>query len=262
MGKTSPTSDYFGPYYRERKQAIETQRRATGQPEVSPATAAAEEYGALSAWGERKAVDERFQWQRSMEEREMEIREDEYEAKKKSGTISGIATMAGLGGTLATGLAGGAGTLVGIGTGAGTGAMLGLPAGPLGAIIGGLAGLVFGVLGKKKVICTELHRQGILSDEIYFYDSYYGNQLPDDVLIGYKLWAVPIADAMKESRLLTKIISRIAIPWAYEMAHRINPDIKGNMTGKIINKIGIPICRTLGKMVIGGCYGKLAKSCR
>jgi len=103
--------------------------------------------------------------------------------------------------------------------------------------------------GGGTVICTELHRQGILDDETYSADSAYGATLPEEVLIGYRLWATPIAKAMSKSNLLTKVVSWFAIPWAKEMSHRMGSREKGHIMGKIINKIGIPVCKVIGVII-------------
>ncbi len=246
MPGLGPTEDYFGPYYRQQKRAVEVQGRAVGRPEMAPASRAAEEYGMLSAWGDRKAVEEKFQVEKGFKEREMKMKEEEAEASKKSGMVSGMATLGGIGATIGTA----AGPALGLGTIVASGATAGSVVPGLGTAIGAILGLAGGLVMSKKVICTELHRQGLLPFEVYLADSLYGNRLPEDVLIGYHLWAVPVTNAMKQSRMLTKVVSWIAIPWAYEMAHRVSPYIKGSILGKMINILGLPICKLIGKIVI------------
>lgn len=135
---------FGGPYYRSALRQGETQRRALTGRGYSPAELAGISRGELEARYTGEEARRRFQTEKEFGERRLGIYEEEAEAKKKAGIITGATGMAGLGYLGASALAGGAGGLFGIGTGAGTGAMLGLPAGPLGIIIGGLTGLIAG----------------------------------------------------------------------------------------------------------------------
>lgn len=99
------------------------------------------------------------------------------------------------------------------------------------------------------VICTELHRQGILNNETYLADSAYGNMLPREVLIGYQSWAIPLTKLMRKSILLTHVVSWIAIPWAKEMAYRMEVRQHGHIIGKVVNFIGIPLCGLIGTII-------------
>jgi len=99
------------------------------------------------------------------------------------------------------------------------------------------------------VICTELNRQGILDDETYLADSEFGKLLPYNVLRGYRLWGTKLAEAMKKSKLLTKIVWTFAKPWTEEMAYKAGFRKKGNLFGKLMTKIGIPICGFIGQIL-------------
>jgi len=133
-----------------------------------------------------------------------------------------------------------AGTAPG-GAGAGAGGSLG-PAGTPGAT--GMGGPVGGDGGDGggdgTVICTELHRQGLMPEEIYKADSEYGKSLDDDTMRGYLSWGIPVAGAMGKSPILTAIVKPFALNWAYHMAG------EHNSFGKIALAVGIPICRWLG----------------
>ena len=94
------------------------------------------------------------------------------------------------------------------------------------------------------VICTELHRQGIMSDAIYLEDQKFGWELRNEdpyAFIGYYHLASPIAQKMKTSKLLTSLISPFAMAWARNMAG------EKNLLGSLILKIGIPVCRMIGR---------------
>lgn len=94
------------------------------------------------------------------------------------------------------------------------------------------------------VICTELHRQGYLSSEILEKDEEYGRltRLNDvAVYVGYIWLARPIVGLMRKSDMFTSLVSIPALSWAHNMAN-----------GKvgIIEKIGKPLCRFVGKILI------------
>ncbi|MFZ5989424.1 MAG: hypothetical protein ACOYWZ_20200 [Bacillota bacterium] len=106
------------------------------------------------------------------------------------------------------------------------------------------------------VICSELYRQGYLSKEILIKDHIYRLfYIDDETYQGYRLWADRIVNMMRNSKFITKIIKPFCIAWAYEAANQIDSKVKGHWMGKILMKIGIPICRNLGKQIRKVCYG-------
>jgi hypothetical protein len=150
--------------------------------------------------------------------------------------------------------AGSAAALDGLGAVAGpVGAMLGVTSllgGPsLGDIASGIGDVVDSL--NPSVICTELNRQGLLANDIYRLDSEYGkHHISVETMTGYHLWAIPLTKIMRKSRLVTKLVSLLAIPWAIEMAHK--QDRVGysmSIVGKLVAAIGIPVCYCLGKLV-------------
>ncbi len=60
-------------------------------------------------------------------------------------------------------------------------------------------------------------------------------------------WGTPVADWMKESPLLTKIIKPFGIAWAESMAHKMDKRYKRNLFGEVIEKVGIPISNLIGR---------------
>jgi len=96
------------------------------------------------------------------------------------------------------------------------------------------------------VICTELYRQGYLTDEIISLDSKFGYELRKvnpDAYSGYIKLATPIVRLMKKNKTFTKIVSIFGVPWANNMAYN------NSLFGKIIHNIGLPICTTFGKLL-------------
>lgn len=96
--------------------------------------------------------------------------------------------------------------------------------------------------GSGTVICTELHRQGFMSDKVYAKDAEFGKKQNDLVISGYHLFGKPLAKLMSKSKLVTSIVKPFALAWANDMAGN------KNLVGSAINFIGIPICRILGKL--------------
>lgn len=159
-------------------------------------------------------------------------------------TVGGATAAAGIG-RLAFGQSGDS-TAKDIGT-IGTSALYGFYAGgPVGAVVGGVVGIAYDFLADEvgTIICAELHRQGFLDKNILEFDHQYRvENIDDETYAGYILLATPLVKWMQRSQKVTKIVKPFAMAWAYEMASRVDNNIKGNVLGKLINIIGQPICR-------------------
>lgn len=92
------------------------------------------------------------------------------------------------------------------------------------------------------VICTELHRQGIMPLDMYIKDMQYGESLDHVTLIGYRLLANPVVKLMHKYAIVTSIVSIPAMAWARNMAGEYN------FLGSMISFIGEPICHIVGKI--------------
>ena len=109
------------------------------------------------------------------------------------------------------------------------------------------------------VICTELHRQGLMSDEIREADERFGRMISatsPETMLGYHYWAIPIVNLMQKSRLFTKIVWTVARPWAYHMAYEMGTLEKDNLLGKVLMKVGAFISKTIGKSISAKNPGK------
>jgi hypothetical protein len=109
------------------------------------------------------------------------------------------------------------------------------------------------------VICTELHRQGLMPDEIREADERFGRMISatsPETMLGYHYWAIPIVNLMQKSRLFTKIVWAVARPWAYHMAYEMGSLEKDNLLGKILMKVGAFISKTIGKSISAKNPGK------
>lgn len=121
--------------------------------------------------------------------------------------------------------------------------------------------------GGGKIICTKLYELNLLHKDIYLADQAYGAQLlkdRPDTYNGYRAWAEIVVDWMSgqgpkmmpwmsdqqfsqaAKTWSTSWAVAIATPWAEEMAYQIGKTPKGNVTGKAIMIIGMPICKTIG----------------
>ena len=113
---------------------------------------------------------------------------------------------------------------------------------------------------RATVICTELHRQGLMSDEIREADERFGRIISatsPETMLGYHYWAIPIVNLMQKSRLFTKIVWAVARPWAYHMAYEMGSLERDNLLGKVLMKVGAFISRTIGKSISAKNPGKL-----
>ena len=134
-----------------------------------------------------------------------------------------------------------AGALGGAASGAAAGTMFSPGVGTaIGAGLGGLGGL--------KIICEELHRQGLLPTEIYEPDEAYGDWLEKNdpaVLLGYHFWARPVVARMRASRGFAKFMAVVSRPVALELGRRMGVG-RGSILGRAMLFVGVPVCRLIG----------------
>ena len=95
--------------------------------------------------------------------------------------------------------------------------------------------------GAKTVICTELMKQGKLSEELYSAGHEHFLSLPPEVIIGYRVWADKVVPLMQKSERLSKILAPVAVA-RYEMI--VNK--KFSLLGAATIYIGQPICFMIG----------------
>lgn len=101
--------------------------------------------------------------------------------------------------------------------------------------------------GGGTLICTELHRQGILSDQWFKLDGLFGRDFSRNhpaTYRGYLIMAKPIVAKMRESKSFTKVIEKIFMPWCQWMAAKYDPSIKTSYRGAALSyvlRIALPI---------------------
>ncbi|MBN2551222.1 MAG: hypothetical protein JXB06_00570, partial [Spirochaetales bacterium] len=111
-----------------------------------------------------------------------------------------------------------------------------------------------GCTGPQTVICSELYRQGLMSETVFRADQAFGRYLAENdqyTLLGYHFWARPVVEMMQSSKTVTKIVCLIAKPWALEMAHRMGARENGTVVGKVLMIVGMPVCRIIGRALAG-----------
>lgn len=96
--------------------------------------------------------------------------------------------------------------------------------------------------GDSTVICTELHRQGLMDDATFARDDAFARAVDPDVRRGYLRWALPVVRGMRRSRAFTRLVWFVARPWAREMAYG------DSVIGRVIMRVGVPLCRLLGRV--------------
>ena len=107
------------------------------------------------------------------------------------------------------------------------------------------------VISGGSIICTKLHELGFISDETYSIDEEYGNWIRTNdpyAYIGYLVWAKYIVSGMDKSYKFAKVVNFIAKPWMTSMTHFMKYSDKKSFIGAAMIKIGLPICRIIGKI--------------
>lgn len=107
--------------------------------------------------------------------------------------------------------------------------------------------------GGLTVICTELAKQGYLSEVTMQADKTFGQVMlvtNPEVMIGYWKLASPVVFLMQKSKVITYLVSLVAKPWAKQMAYEVGVAPKGNLLGKAVMTVGIRFCRMLGKRAL------------
>ena len=97
------------------------------------------------------------------------------------------------------------------------------------------------------MICTLLHSRGDLPDDVYEADCRFGASVSREAMAGYHAWAIPVIRGMRRSPWFYRFAGYFAKSWAYEMAHRMGVRPKGNLLGRFMLFIGVPLCTAIGK---------------
>lgn len=110
-----------------------------------------------------------------------------------------------------------------------------------------------GNFGPFTVICSELYRQGFMSEQTKEADEKFGEIMlrnKPEVMEGYHYWALPIVEMMKKSRSFSRAVWIVAKPWSDQMSYEMGYSKKGSLFGKILMEIGILFSGILGKIIL------------
>jgi hypothetical protein len=107
--------------------------------------------------------------------------------------------------------------------------------------------------GGSKMICTELHRQGLMPEEIFAADQAFGEilvRLHPETYAGYARWARHVVRWMRREdlfgRAVTKLAHIVATPWSREMARSMGVAAAPSLVGRAMMAVGLPLCKWLG----------------
>ena len=137
-------------------------------------------------------------------------------------------------------------TGVGTALGKAAGTAIGATFGPGGAAIGGfLGGIVGGAVGSR-VICNELHNQGLITKKQLINDyKFTRDYLTTKHVNGYHLWALWMVKQMRKGKYVN-FWKHIVLHRANEIAYIYGESDKPDYLGKFYRKIFEPVCWTLG----------------
>ena len=134
----------------------------------------------------------------------------------------------------------------GVTAGATIGSVVG---GPVGAVVGGVVGGAVEAITGGSVICTELNRQKLISNEDYkIHWDYTLNKWNKDELKGYWIWAMPTAKKMKTNKWLTKFwlhIMKYKIQYVKYILGKAKFTVQGYIYNLLVEQISLLISKLI-----------------
>lgn len=107
--------------------------------------------------------------------------------------------------------------------------------------VGGTCGFLLGKgiqrMSEQTVICTELHRQGLMSSISYEADAKFGRRLEHErpkAMEMYRLLATPVVALMQRSAVVTDMVDRLSKPSRQHMEYIEGLAEEDNETGRIL----------------------------
>lgn len=108
------------------------------------------------------------------------------------------------------------------------------------------------------VICTQLYRDGHISQEVYDADTLYVRKNFSVITrLGYLSWAVPFVALMRRNKVAYAIGRYFGVAWSLHCASHYISSIQTNRLGSILIAIVAPICTIIGKFVYANSGLKL-----
>lgn len=114
--------------------------------------------------------------------------------------------------------------------------------------------------GAAKVICSELVRQGMMSDQHRRDCTVYAlSRLPSSFMVGYHFWAIPYVRVMRRSKIATLLMEFFVKHRTQEVRRRLGRTVLGSGWGKVICAFHDPLCSWMGRFVPESDYRSLYK---
>ncbi len=105
---------------------------------------------------------------------------------------------------------------------------------------------------KMSVICTELERQGLLDPDLYDAGHAHFLALPDETVIGYRIWAEKVVPLMQKSPALSRFLLPIVESRYQMIVHK-----RFGILGAATIYVGQPICFLIGTYILNSAsYAK------
>ncbi len=99
-----------------------------------------------------------------------------------------------------------------------------------------------------KIICTELYHQGYIPAAWYAADVAYSRAyIDDDTRRSYFAWAQPLVASMRRAPWVTRLVRPFGVAWAQHMAYKMGVSERDNLLGRLLNDLGVPLNRAIGK---------------
>ena len=131
--------------------------------------------------------------------------------------------------------------------------------GACGVAVGGSCATMFSLgiqrMMHQTVICSELHRQGLLPDDSYLADASFGlrvGQTYPGALRMYRVLATPVVEIMKKSDTFTVLVSTLSEPWIIHMEFSEGLGDKDSYVGRWIVKLALPMLEFFDSCVTCG----------
>ncbi|NVJ92640.1 MAG: hypothetical protein HWE34_13345 [Methylocystaceae bacterium] len=118
-----------------------------------------------------------------------------------------------------------------------------------------------GAGGAAKVICSELVRQGMMTEKHRRDCTVYAlSRLPPSFMTGYHFWAVPYVRVMRRSKFATILMGFFVKHRTQEVRRRLGRTVLGSGWGSLICALHDPLCSWMGRFVPESDYRSLYES--
>lgn len=86
-----------------------------------------------------------------------------------------------------------------------------------------------------------------MPQHIWEADEAFAETVDPAVRAGYLRWGIPVVRLMRRSKGFTRFVQLFAKPWSEHMAFQMGAAAKDNAFGRVLMKVGVPLCRVIGR---------------